>query len=378
MARLVLEEVANQTCASGGQYRAVRMGGKNAFVLGSEGSVFSIIKDEESNDALNSMIAAHEKSLADQRELSSSSDGMAELLHIFDIVTDMCEGGGAISPAPEVLDNGKIRRTARARGGTSGEAAKSLSNGKGSASSKVTKKKETTAAAFFAQKDSKKKSEKKTAATNTSKGGGKENNKKPAAAPSTTKATTKPESKSTKNVDDFQGDEDEDEEFLAEDRERKARNAREARKEVRSQVVDVNAKKRNLGSLSERRVSNPEKRKKADEKQSDDEEMKQESEDEIEGEEVKRGVMDAFAIKNATSGGEGAKKLKKKLVEKTVMENGYLKTVTEEVWEEVEDDETKSQPQPVAKAKSAPVTAKSKIAAKGKKQGNLTGFFKKK
>jgi len=99
--------------------------------------------------------------------------------------------------------------------------------------------------------------------------------------------------------------------------------------------------------------------------------------------------MDAFTRKeeksvSAASTG-GVKKLRKKLVEETTIDaNGYMRTETVTVWEEVSDEEVEVMTKPaVAKA----VTLKSKGTSDvksgksgggPKKQAGLASFFAKK
>ena len=354
-ARSILEEVSNQ-CGEG--YTVIRIGySANNIALGKDGSIFSIVKSPD--DLLQSAIAANEKSLSDQRDLSSSADGWNELIHIFSDVD--------IQPAQEYLKGGEIKRDVRDRGLGVGGAKSTVST----SSKPVKKGKETTAAAFFGKTTKK---EAKPAAVKEVKG--KENNKsaESKAAPKKEESKSK-ETKPTKqsaNVDDFMGDEDEDDEFLQQESERKARVAREARKEVRANVIDTNAKKRNTGSLSERRKMNPEKGKSDTDVEMEE---KKNSDDEVEYDDCVKKPMDAFAKRTASTAG-GAKKRRKKLVEKTVMENGYLKTVTEEVWEEYEEEE-EAPAKPAVKAAPKPAVKKSG-GNKGKKQGSLMGFFAKK
>ena len=370
-----MEGVAQQ-CGDG--WTTIRIGfnsggAGSAVKLGSEGSIFSIIKSAtDPEDKVQSTIAANEKSLSDQRDLFSTPDGWTELFHIF--------GDKEIQAAGQYLEGGAIKRVTRDRGFS----AVSLSNGSsksvGSGGSKTVKKgKETTAAAFFGAKTTKK-IEKKNTATSSKEVKGKENNKS-----SGDEVKSKPKSmgelkaeKQSSNVDDFVGDEDEDEEFQQQESERKARVAREARKQVRSAMNNENVKKWNTGSLAENRKSAPKSSSCEDDAMEVDE--KKESDDEVEYDDCVKKPMDAFA-KRAANSSEGAKKRRKKLVEKTIMENGYLKTITEEVWEEYEEE---AQPNSTAKSvvkadvKPAPAAKKSKGPPKGKKQGSLMGFFSKK
>lgn len=395
-ARQIMEGVATQMDEG---YSAVRIAmndeDSRCVNLGNTGSIFSIIRSPKESssssgdgdgDALQATVAANEKSLADQRDLSSTSDGWAELIRIF--------SDAEIRPAEEYLEGGVIRLVARDRGGiaASGVASTNGASSANSRSSKPAKKgKETTAAAFFGSKATTKKETKKTTAKDTNVVKGKENNKSTdeskANAETASKSKSKKESnavisqKKSANVDDFVGDEDEDEEFLQVETERKARVAREARKQVRASATNENAKKRNTSSLSERRKSNPNN---SQMKNNDDvmdiEEKKRESDDEeIEYDDCVKKPMDAFTKRAnpiSLSGG-GAKKRRKRLVEKTIMENGYLKTVTEGVWEEYEEEE-KALPAASTKMSAKPTGPKNTGQSKGKKQGNLMGFFGKK
>jgi hypothetical protein len=377
-----MQEVGNQC---GDNYMLVRIGstadksGHSIIKLGQEeGTVFSIIKSPESTEegeALQSTIAANEKSLSDQRDLSSTADGWSELIHMFN--------DSEIKPAQEYLtEGGVIQRVVRDRGFA--QVSTRVAAVKSSAVSKSVKKgKETTAAAFFGA-TANKKSDKKPAASKEVKG--KENNKTiDSKAASKKKAEAKPKKdedippKQSANVDDFMGDEDEDEEFMQQESERQARVAREASiKEVRASVTNDNAKKNNT-SLNDKRKTNPEKSVKEDSDVELDE--KKTSDNEIEYDDCVKKPMDAFAKRATSSSSGGAKKRRKKLVEKTVMENGYLKTVTEEIWEEYEEEE---EAKPAAVKAAASKGGSSKPAAKksglnkGKKQGSLMGFFSKK
>lgn len=351
-ARRILAEIANQCDDS---WTIVRIGNNNSGCVSlnsTEGSIFSIVSSQL--ETLPSVVAEHEKSSSDQRDLSSTLDGWGELLQMFGAVSSM---ESMIQPAPEyVTQEGGVRRVPRDRGFaiTASTTSKSMP---------VKKGKETTAAAFFGAK---KTTDKKTTST-IKEVKGKENNKTIEAKP-----IAKP-SKSSSNVDDFEGDQDEDEDFLQQESERKARVAREARKEVRAAVGDTNAKKRNTTSLNDRTKSHP-KKAKNDDIGDDDVEMeeKKDSDDEIEYDDCVSKPMDAFT-KRTTEG--GAKKRRKKLIEKTIMENGYLKTVTEEVWEEYEEEKTAVTTKPI---KSAGVKNDGKKSKGPKKQGSLMGFFSKK
>uniref|UniRef100_A0A7R9WRW4 DNA polymerase delta subunit 3 n=1 Tax=Craspedostauros australis TaxID=1486917 RepID=A0A7R9WRW4_9STRA len=115
------------------------------------------------------------------------------------------------------------------------------------------------------------------------------------------------------------------------------------------------------------------------------------------------GAMDAFATKKkpdqvdrsksqnssqASSATKGRAR-RKRLVEKTYMENGYLHTKMETVWEEIPEDELRSEDnkrrtkKPIASSSSSSSSKKSKSKSTsgkskptGMKQGTLMGFFK--
>lgn len=109
------------------------------------------------------------------------------------------------------------------------------------------------------------------------------------------------------------------------------------------------------------------------------------------------GAMDAFAVaktevRNGATALNGKRRVKK-LVEKTVIDNGYFRTIMEEVWEEipVDDQQEKSisltknktsENKPPSVKAEAPPTKKKKTTAVGNgnamKQGTLMAFFGKK
>lgn len=130
-------------------------------------------------------------------------------------------------------------------------------------------------------------------------------------------------------ADDFVGDRDEDEEFLVEEQDRKRRN------EV--QQKDTEEKERRREQAMAVRAAK---------------EQKQEQEQPIMEQPQK------------------SKKRRKRLVEKTTMDaNGYLRTETQAIWEEMSDEDEVA-------VKKVPVK---KVSAKnGMKQGSLMGFFGKK
>jgi hypothetical protein len=98
-----------------------------------------------------------------------------------------------------------------------------------------------------------------------------------------------------------------------------------------------------------------------------------------------RGAMDAFCSEQPSQQTKETdptrqRKRRKRLVEKTFMENGYLRTETQVLWEDVPTDEEDAQA-----AKSAPIATKKKPASnikstKGQpmKQMGMMGFFAKK
>jgi hypothetical protein len=85
-----------------------------------------------------------------------------------------------------------------------------------------------------------------------------------------------------------------------------------------------------------------------------------------------RGAMDAFAEKDPNR----KRKRRKKLVEKTSKVNGYIRTDTEMIWEDVPtDEEVEEEKKTIVKTKIKPAPAKSKQSMK---QMGMMGFFKKK
>ena len=86
-----------------------------------------------------------------------------------------------------------------------------------------------------------------------------------------------------------------------------------------------------------------------------------------------RGAMDAFAEKDPNR----KRKRRKKLVEKTTMVNGYLRTETEAIWEDVPTDEEEEEEnkKSLPKPKALPAGSQKK---KPTKQMGLMGFFAKK
>ena len=96
-----------------------------------------------------------------------------------------------------------------------------------------------------------------------------------------------------------------------------------------------------------------------------------------------RGAMDAFCSEQQTQDTDPMRqrKRRKRLVEKTFMENGYLRTETQAIWEDIPTDEEDAQA-----VKAAPIATKKKPASNNKsttkgqpmKQMGMMGFFGKK
>lgn len=131
-------------------------------------------------------------------------------------------------------------------------------------------------------------------------------------------------------ADDFIGDDDEDEDFLAEEQDRKRRN------QIQRKDTEQKERRREEEAMAVRAAI----------------ERKQGQEEPINEQPQK------------------SKKRRKRLVEKTTMDaNGYLRTETQAIWEEVSDEDE-------VVVKKVPVK---KVPAKnGMKQGSLMGFFGKK
>ena len=181
------------------------------------------------------------------------------------------------------------------------------------------------------------------------------------------------------NVDDFVGDEDEDEDFIESEAQRKARKAKDA-KAAEDKLAEQKKKQAPAG-----------RRKVIQDDDDDDDGM---DVDDKEKKEV-YGEMDFHFNKGGdedakTGGGKKEKKKRKKLVEKTSMDDrGFL--ITEKVWVEEdiptdeEDNAEENGPSPTKKLKSgfgtsasASAAAKKKPAAKntkGMKQAGLGAFF---
>eukprot|EP00984_Skeletonema_dohrnii_P023896 scaffold13000_cov103-Skeletonema_dohrnii-CCMP3373.AAC.3 len=352
--------------------------------------------------AIQVVSAAHEKALAVQRDMftSGSNGGSAQLCSIFGadgITADGGSNGRCILPAPELcVENEEgirvIRREKRGRdvvvvGASypSSTAAGKKSNfgsktssaaSKPSTTAKTKKGKATTAAAFFKNASATSSKTKKAEPKKTKKEEEKENSRNKKAI--------------TTSVDDFVGDVDEDEEFLEEEKARKARVAKEARKEARELMNDEKAKKRNTDGIESRRSNVAPKRQKHDEESKENDMDIDFDDGDVEDEEKKTGAMDAFTQKKDKSapaaGGTnsgGVKKRRKKLVEETTVDaNGYMRTETITVWEDVSDEEVEVKAKPaVAKAAAPKPKGKSSTVKKSggsKKQAGLASFFAKK
>ena len=247
----------------------------------------NVISNKQQTDtsgagAIQIVSAAHEKALAVQRDMftTGSNGGAAQLCSIFgaDGVNNDDGGSMCILPAPELCVENEdgirvIRREKRGRDvvvvGTSypsinaaaGEKSKFSTASKPSTTSSSfsnTKKgKATTAAAFF-----------KNASATSSK------TKKKAEPKKTKKEEEKENSRNKKataaSVDDFVGDVDEDEEFLEEEKARKARVAKDVRKETRELTNDEKAKKRNTDGMESRRSKVAPKRQKKHDEESEE------------------------------------------------------------------------------------------------------------
>jgi hypothetical protein len=362
--------------------------------------------------AIQIVSAAHEKALAVQRDMftAGSNGGAAQLCSIFGADGVNTDGGSrCILPAQElcVVNEEGIRVIRREKRGrdvlvvgasypSSSAAAGKKSNfgsnsssaaSKPSTTASTKKGKTTTAAAFF-----------KNASTTSSKPKKAEPKKaepKKAEPKKTKKEEEKENSrnkKATASVDDFVGDVDEDEEFLEEENARKARVAKEARREARELINDEKAKKRNTDGMESRRSKVAPKRRKSDEEIGDNDMDIEYDDGAIEEGEKKTGAMDAFTQKKeksaptagstSTSSG-GVKKRRKKLVEETTVDaNGYMRTETITVWEDISDEEVDVKAKPaVAKPAAAPKSkGKSTVKKSGgpKKQAGLASFFAKK
>mmetsp|Transcript_3069 Transcript_3069/g.4734 ORF Transcript_3069/g.4734 Transcript_3069/m.4734 type:complete len:497 (+) Transcript_3069:63-1553(+) len=352
--------------------------------------------------AIQVVAAAHEKALAVQRDMftTGSNGGAAQLCSTFGADGVKAIAGSSstrsILPAPELCVEDEegirvIRREKRGRdvvvvgasypSSAAGKKSKFGSNSSSAASkpshnTAPTKKgKATTAAAFFKNANAtSSKTKKKAEPKKTKKEEEKENSRNK-------KATST-------NVDDFVGDVDEDEEFLEEEKARKARVAKEARKEARELMNDEKAKKRNTDGIESKRSKVAPKR----QKRSEDSGENQMDIDYDDGDEEKKtGAMDAFTQKkekstpsagSSTTSSGGVKKRRQKLVEETTVDaNGYMRTETITVWEDVSDDEVEVKAKP-AMTKAAAPKPKGKNSMKksggAKKQAGLASFFAKK
>ena len=208
--------------------------------------------------------------------------------------------------------------------------------------------------------------------------------KKKASSPKDKKksqSSSKANSPNRGNVDDFVGDEDEDEDFLESEAQRQARKAKDA-KAAEDKLAE---QKKKQAPANRRKVI-----------QDDDDDDDVMDVDKKEKEAV-YGEMDFHfnkgddAANNAAGGGKKEKKKRRKLVEKTSMDDrGFL--ITEKVWVEEdiptdeEDNAEEAGPSPTKKLKSAfggaaaaPGAAKKKKPAvkntKGMKQAGLGSFF---
>lgn len=367
--------------------------------------------------AIQIVAAAHEKALAVQRDMftTGSNGGAAQLCSIFGadgVNANNAESSSTtrcIFPAPELCVENEdgikvIRREKRGRDvvvigasypssssasatagkkskfGSSTSSSSAVAKPSSSATSTKKKGKATTAAAFFKNANATSSSSKKKAEKPKKKEEEKENSRNKKA--------------NTASVDDFVGDVDEDEEFLEEEKARKARVAKEARREARELMNDEKAKKRNTDGIESKRSKvAPKRQKLGEESGEDDMDIDYDDVAVVDDNEKKTGAMDAFTKKKeksapaaatASSGG-GVKKRRKKLVEETTVDaNGYMRTETVTVWEDVTDDEeveVKASKPTVAKAAAAPKPkGKSGVKKSGgaKKQAGLASFFAKK
>ncbi len=275
-----------------------------------------------------------------------------------------------------------------------------------SSSAAIKKKKVTTAASFFGATTKKTVTEKndensvsKAATTSTSKSNAKTNTSKTTSVSNSNKENVSNSNKNTSyskstttkkskgNADDFVGDEDEDEEFLQNEKERKERNAIREKNIAKRQSKnkDILTSNDNVESMDIDiiEVDTVGRDVKVDGDDEDDEEK-----------EVVTGAIDAFATKKKDSNvgsdvtQKGRKRRKQVLEEKTfVDDNGFLRTETVTVWKDVEEDEedlkskVNDDKNPFSKKAGLPskssVDAKSKKvkSTKGMKQQGLSGFF---
>lgn len=204
------------------------------------------------------------------------------------------------------------------------------------------------------------------------------------------------EAKPRGSADDFIGDEDEDEDFLKEDAERKNRNAIKARKQIREEAAkeQKKAKKQLAPKKSSKKEKGMTKSDDVTYEDSDGEGQAVQSmdiDDVGDSKEIVYGAMDSFAHKGDKKQGDGrssqetGKRRRKKLVEKTTMdEKGYIHTETVCVWEDIPSDEEDNtaqgsppkKPRPSATGEGPRRPAAKKT--KGMKQAGLMGFFSKK
>lgn len=256
------------------------------------------------------------------------------------------------------------------------------------------KKKVTTAASFFgtvtskpSTVETKSATEQKSSSVATT-SDSKSSDKKITAA--STKKETKEKSLTSHKrekgtVDDFVGDEDEDEDFLEEEKERKERNAlREhhmTKQRNKTQKIVISNDVTSMDIEDE--VKNEGK---------DEDDDKVDMEEEKEEKRVITGAIDAFATTKKELDGvidatqNGRKRRKQVLEERTfVDENGFFRTETVSIWKDVDEDEKQtSQPQggtksstkaSVVSTKSIDTKQKQIKNTKGMKQQGLKGFF---
>jgi len=241
-------------------------------------------------------------------------------------------------------------------------------------SSQMNKKKVTTAASFFGTSTKKSVDDKvkQNSDTKTTTG------TKAATSRSKSSSNSTASRKVTKgNANDFVGDEDEDEDFLQEEKERKERNA------LRDKMAKHRSKNQDIvisNDVESMNVDDEEEEVKKEKDASEDEEM-----------DVKTGAMDAFTKKKelneqAGSVQKGRKRRKQVLEEKTyVDEKGFFRSEMVSVWKDVEEDEeedghSSQQSKSIGGNKnvqqSSQPTKKPQVKnVKGMKQQGLMGFF---
>ena len=241
----------------GNRYTVVRMlprknaDGKTRMELvagGTEGVPFSIAVDDAPNDGSNDaepmdedevdgdgnpiaiapedlrkaggdgsfieqLVAAHERSLATQRDMMRDPDQVAGLLDILADTTitpaaALCGEDGRIKYTKREVTAATFSKFAGGKKKPAGGGGFGSSSGPKFPQAKSRKGKPTTAEAFFGSATTKKKMDKKKPAAETKKDNQKENN-----GSSEKKAASSAKAKGGGNVDDFVGDVDEDEEF---------------------------------------------------------------------------------------------------------------------------------------------------------------------